>query len=214
MITTTRPLSELTAGDLMSREVITIHGQMSLQAAVHLLRLANVTGAPVVDESGQCIGVFSAVDLLHRVEERSTGAGTARVRACPYHTWGRLLNGQKTMICTLEEGSCPLQRIQPTMGGRTTAVCLLSEGVLSDQQALEVEQAGEVNRYMTKDVVTAAPGVRLPELARKMLDAHIHRVVITDEQGRPIGIVSATDILAAIAREDAVFSSHGTSHSA
>ncbi len=33
-----------------------------------------------------------------------------------------------------------------------------------------------------------------------MTDAHIHRVIIVDDQGRPTGIVSSMDILAAVAR--------------
>jgi CBS-domain-containing membrane protein len=33
-----------------------------------------------------------------------------------------------------------------------------------------------------------------------MLDAHIHRVVVVDDFGRPVGIISGTDLLAAIAR--------------
>jgi CBS domain-containing protein len=32
-----------------------------------------------------------------------------------------------------------------------------------------------------------------------MLDAHMHRIIVVDEQRSPIGIVSSTDILAAIA---------------
>jgi CBS-domain-containing membrane protein len=35
-----------------------------------------------------------------------------------------------------------------------------------------------------------------------MLDAHIHRIIIVDEGGQPVGIVSSTDVLAAVARLD------------
>jgi CBS domain-containing protein len=34
-----------------------------------------------------------------------------------------------------------------------------------------------------------------------MIDAHIHRVPFLDERGRPVGIVSSTDVLAAVMRE-------------
>jgi predicted transcriptional regulator len=34
-----------------------------------------------------------------------------------------------------------------------------------------------------------------------MLDAHVHRVIVVDRQGRPIGVVSSMDILAAVASE-------------
>jgi CBS-domain-containing membrane protein len=33
-----------------------------------------------------------------------------------------------------------------------------------------------------------------------MVDAHSHRLIIVDEQRHPIGIVSTTDIMAAVAR--------------
>jgi CBS-domain-containing membrane protein len=211
MITTTRSLSDLTAGDLMSRDVITIPAQMSLQEAAQLLRRAEITGAPVVDESGVCIGVLSAVDFLRWTEEGSSRTGTRRVPGCRYQTRGRLLSGEVATICILEEGACPLQWMQPTTGGRHTAICLLSPDIPSDQPAPEEGGAGEVTRHMTRDIVTATLSTRLPELARRMLDAHIHRVVIIDELGRPIGIVSATDVLAAVACEETAFAGHGAS---
>jgi predicted transcriptional regulator len=33
-----------------------------------------------------------------------------------------------------------------------------------------------------------------------MVDAHIHRVLVVDDQNRPCGIVTSTDVLAAVAR--------------
>ena len=40
------------------------------------------------------------------------------------------------------------------------------------------------------------------ELARRMIDVHIHRVIVVDQSGKPIGIVSSTDVLAALAQAD------------
>jgi CBS-domain-containing membrane protein len=57
-----------------------------------------------------------------------------------------------------------------------------------------------VYQYMTADLVTVAAEMLLGELAQHMLDAHIHRVVVVDEDRRPVGVVSSTDILAAVAR--------------
>jgi CBS-domain-containing membrane protein len=58
----------------------------------------------------------------------------------------------------------------------------------------------EVHQFMTSDVVSVPPSTGLVALARKMLDAHIHRIIVVDEDGRPVGVVSTTDILAAIAQ--------------
>jgi CBS domain-containing protein len=53
---------------------------------------------------------------------------------------------------------------------------------------------------MTAQPVAVAPTTRIGELAQKMVDAHIHRVLVVVDQHRPQGIVTSTDILAAVAR--------------
>jgi predicted transcriptional regulator len=53
---------------------------------------------------------------------------------------------------------------------------------------------------MTPDPVMVASDVHLPKLAKKMVDARVHRVIVVDRRNRPVGIVSGMDILAAIAR--------------
>jgi CBS-domain-containing membrane protein len=57
----------------------------------------------------------------------------------------------------------------------------------------------EVSQYMTADPVTVFPNAPIAELARMMTDAHIHRIIVVDNEGRPVGIVSSTDILAVVA---------------
>ena len=52
------------------------------------------------------------------------------------------------------------------------------------------------------DIVTVGPQTPLSKLARTMIDAHIHRVIVVDEERRPIGVVSSTDVLAAVAYAD------------
>jgi hypothetical protein len=92
--------------------------------------------------------------------------------------------------------------MRPGTDGRHTAICLQPRGVLMDwQQVKEDLPGGMVGDYMTTDVVSAGPWMPLPELARMMVDAHIHRVPILDEQGRPVGIVSSTNLLGAIASD-------------
>jgi CBS domain-containing protein len=52
---------------------------------------------------------------------------------------------------------------------------------------------------MTPDPVTAQPTTSIGVLARMMIDAHIHRVIIVDVERRPVGVVSSTDLLATLA---------------
>jgi CBS-domain-containing membrane protein len=158
MIATTKPLLDLTAEDLMSRDVIAISRHTSLREAAHTLAQANVSGAPVTDERGRCVGVLSSTDLV------------------------RWLDG-------------PEQAIRRRF---TSTRCFCSDWEVMEFEALPDEAVG---RYMTADPVTTRPDARLGELARRMLDAHIHRLFVLDEEGRPVGIVSTTDVLAAVAHE-------------
>lgn len=190
----------LQAADLMSRDVVTIPQDMSLRAAAHLLFQNQISGAPVVDADGRCIGVLSAADFVRWAEEGGHGAEDVPLPACPHQVKGRLLTEEEAVICTLAEGCCPLQEMRPTTSGRHTTVCRQPYGVLTDwQQAAESLPVSVVRRYMTADVVTIGPQTPLPELARMMIDAHIHRVIVVDEGRKPIGIVSSTDLLAAMA---------------
>jgi CBS domain-containing protein len=57
----------------------------------------------------------------------------------------------------------------------------------------------EIRRYMTAQPVTVGPTAPVGELAQMMVDAHIRRILVVGE-GFPLGIVTSTDIVAAVAR--------------
>jgi CBS-domain-containing membrane protein len=152
-----KPFLTLTAADVMTRDVVVIPERMSLRTAATLLARARVSGAPVVDAAGACVGVLSNTDFVR---------------------WAR--------------GEAPRQA--PRF---TTCVC-------SEWQVIEVDSlpTDEVAAYMTADPVTAPAHTGVIALARMMLDAHIHRVIIVDGHERPVGVVSSTDVLAAVANAD------------
>jgi CBS domain-containing protein len=153
MLAPNRPLMSLTAADLMSQAVVMVPQDMSLEGAARLLSQAQVSGAPVVDTEGRCVGVLSATDFVHRAQK---GVRPGVAQECVCSSW---------QIVDTE--------------------CLPREAVL---------------HHMTKDPVTVTSAARIGELAQMMLDAHIHRVIVVDKNRRPIGIVSSTDILAAVAQ--------------
>jgi CBS domain-containing protein len=74
----------------------------------------------------------------------------------------------------------------------------------SSWQILETETLPDepVSRYMTPDPVTVVPATAVGRLAQMMLDAHIHRLIVVDKNHNPVGIVSSTDVLSALARAD------------
>jgi CBS domain-containing protein len=158
MKTTYKPFLELTAADVMSHEVIAVPKHFSLRAAARLLAGSHISGAPVVDHTGRCVGVLSTTDF---VAWAGKGESMPRERA------------------EASPGACEWEII--------TTMAPVEE---------------EVRDWMTPDPVTAPPTASLSELARAMIDAHVHRVIVAQGDGRPIGIVSSTDILAAVAYAD------------
>jgi CBS-domain-containing membrane protein len=149
-----KSLLSLTAADLMSRELVLVPQAMSLQGAARLLSRAHVSGAPVVDEKGRCVGVLSNTDFLHWVEN-------GNIRHQP------------------DESVCRSWKIFEK----------------------EASPTDTVGCFMTVDPVSVVASANVGVLAQMMLDASIHRVIVVDHNERPIGVVSTTDILAAVARE-------------
>ena len=149
-----KPLLSLTAADLMSRNLVLVPREMSLQGAAHLLSRAQVSGAPVVDERGCCVGVLYTTDFLHWVENGNTRHKPEEAVCQSWHIFEKEASPTDTVGC-----------------------------------------------FMTADPVNVVPGTAIGDLAQMMLDARIHRVIVVDHKEHPIGIVSSTDVLAAVARE-------------
>jgi len=57
-------MSELTAKDIMSRNVITINKDASIEELSELLLKNEISGVPVVDESGIMIGIATEGDVI------------------------------------------------------------------------------------------------------------------------------------------------------
>ena len=151
-----QPLLTRIAADLMTGPVVLVPKQMSVPKAAQLLSQAKISGAPVVDDAGRCIGVISTTDFVSYAKDE-------------HH----LQTKGPHSVCSWQ---------------------------ILEEQTTPAEQVAD---YMTQDPVTAAPSARIGDLARTMIDAHIHRIVVVDQHQHPIGIVSSTDILAAVAQADA-----------
>ena len=161
----TKPFLALTAKDLMNSEVTLIPRDMGMQAAARRLGQMHISGAPVVDEQGRCVGVLSSNDFV----------------AC----------------CAANRTHCAKHRAEANCGP-----CTFPDCVGSEWQMVNVTEnvEGMVRDLMTPDPVTVPPETPTARLAQMMVDAHVHRLIVVDNQHRPLGIVSATDIVAAVAR--------------
>lgn len=56
------------AADVMTRDVLVLSPEMTLEQAAERLVERGVSGAPVVDASGRLIGILSESDILHQLK--------------------------------------------------------------------------------------------------------------------------------------------------
>jgi CBS domain-containing protein len=66
----TRPVSEI-----MTTDVLTLDADATIREALETLEDYAISGAPVVDGTGKCVGVFSITDLVRRDTEVEEGQG-------------------------------------------------------------------------------------------------------------------------------------------
>jgi CBS domain-containing protein len=61
------------AKDIMSSPVVTVTPDASVAEVAALLLEKKISGVPVVDQTGQVVGILSEGDLLRRVDTARTG---------------------------------------------------------------------------------------------------------------------------------------------
>lgn len=151
-------LLKLRARDVMTRSVVQVSANQTMSQAAATLRKHDVTGAPVVDEQGHCVGVISATDFVRR---------DATVDECDDHHFG---------------DPC-------------THMLSWGPGVPFHIETMEPDL---VRHYMSPAVQSIDENATLPEIGRVMCGAHIHRVVVLDRHGDPVGVVSSLDLVSAL----------------
>jgi hypothetical protein len=147
--------------------------------------------------------MLSVTDLARWAGRRGTGPAPLP-KTCAFQEKIREPDGHEIVHCLLGEGVCPFQQTQAMSGGGTAVVCTEPHCVPTDWQMVETEpkEARVVRDIMSTRVVAAARETSLPEMARLMLDRGVHRLVVLDSEARPIGLISANDLLQVMAHPE------------
>jgi len=66
---------EIQVVDVMSREIFAVAPDTSLETAARMLTSKGITGAPVVSESGETVGVVTLADLVNPDKQASEDVG-------------------------------------------------------------------------------------------------------------------------------------------
>jgi predicted transcriptional regulator len=100
----------------------------------------------------------------------------------------------------------PLQEVVRVMADTEIHAVMVAEhegeppvGVVSHTDAIahygEDLTTFQARDVMTSDVISVSEDVSVGEAARKLLGSHIHRLLVVSEEGKPLGIISTTDII-------------------
>lgn len=180
----------LKLSDIMTREVVTLTPQTTLRDAVELFTAKHISGAPVVS-GNSIVGVISAADVLGfaaATPDPATGP--------PGETERDYLSG-----AAIEE--------EPE-GGNAVAGSYFADLYPDDSadvadrmtlaRGLEWSLLDEhtVDEVMTRGVETLSPNDHVSTAAELMGRKRIHRVIVV-KNGRIVGIVSALDVVRAVA---------------
>ncbi len=190
MDTAYRSVFNLMAKDVMGQALVKAPRELSLREVARLLGCYEGSAAAVVDEQGRCLGMLTAADCFRWIEDGCPVTTIDPTPKCPYQVPGDLRNGKREAICILADGTCPFQKREPTTPGRSKEVCTWRHP--------EKLPFSRLPCYTTTDVVTVRPETPLPELIRRLLGARDDLLIVVDENRRPMGGVSAKDVLAAL----------------
>lgn len=153
--------NDLTAADMMQRDVIVVYDSDTLQTAMQTMTENHVTGLPVVDAKSKCVGVITSSDILNYEQEHSEFTSE--------------VNAEMARHFNPETGQWESIRVT----------------------SFALEEFGEVrvSEVMSRDLVFVEPDSAILEVARKMRDEQIHRVIVLSKDYRIHGIISAFDFV-------------------
>ncbi len=101
-------MKDLTAKDIMTRDVIVVQDRMSLAELAGVLMSNMITGAPVVDDTGRLVGVVSATDVVRGASLEASGV---RQESSYYlHGWEGELDADELRAFRVIESTFPLVR--------------------------------------------------------------------------------------------------------
>ena len=179
----------LTVRDFMSTNVASLSPDMSLREAIEVLTDRRITGAPVV-AADKIVGVLSANDVL------AFEASTPGVPAGHYE------RSEHAELETPEEQQWEEDSEAPS-AYFTDFWADAGADVVQRLEALEGPEwdvLGEhtVGEAMNTGIRFVPADATLKAAAAYLLKHGIHRVLVAD-RGRPVGIITATDFVRAVA---------------
>jgi len=218
-------LAGLTARGVMTAPAVTIDERASLREASAMMVKKGLKRLPVVDGSGELIGIVSRADILRSAGKVPQGA----TEALPRFTAGLMQEARDVMFTDVPTAgpddllptvleklvASPLRRVVVVDAAGKVMGIILDGDLLSrcgpghkpgllralfsfgrEEEACPLSKAREV---MQHEVFAVTGDATLVDVLQKMLAHHVKRLVVTDDAGTMLGMVDRDAILRAIA---------------
>jgi len=164
---------KLTAHDVMTPEVLTVTADLTVRELARFLVDHEISGVPVVDARGRLVGLVSVADVVRAAAEEEREGGTAP----------RKLTTRPPEALELLFAEEPQEEVV--------------EEELADEELAE-EAPLRVADIMSTRLLSVGPDTPLDQVARAMLQARYHRVLVTDGE-RLVGVITSMDLVRVLA---------------
>ncbi len=154
-------MKELTAKDVMTREVLEAKAEWSLRGLVDFFTENSISGAPVASESGKLVGVVSLTDIIRHDTLPENGSQSYEPHEYYLHALESRFAPQE--IDSLHFGSEPLITVRDIM---TPTIFKVSENATVQQVADTMIRSCIHRVFVTKDervvgIISAADMLRV-----------------------------------------------------
>lgn len=217
-------MSGLTAADVMTAPAVTIGERASLREAAQVMTKRGLKRLPVVDASGELIGIVSRADILRSAADLAPAA-----EALPRFTAGLFQQARDVMFTDVPTAApdtplpdvvarlvaSPLRRVVVVDADRQVRG-IVHDGDLLGRCGPERKQRlikalfsfgkseaacpmGTAAEVMQPNVYTVLEDAPLMDVLQKMLTAKVKRLVVVDDEQRLLGMVDRESLLRIIA---------------
>jgi CBS domain-containing protein len=177
----------LTLREIMSAEPVTVGPEATLREVADLLSSSEISGVPVVSDSGEVVGVVSASDIL---------AFTANLPGVPVQRDD--LSDWEDLPRTDDEETVTDFFADYWGDAGANVVSRMNGAEGPEWDILDEHSAWEI---MTRRLETMDSGVDVRTAALRMVASRVHRLLVVEED-RLVGVVTTMDFVKFIANGD------------
>ena len=192
-------IPEQRVADLMSREIISCPAGASLGSIASTLAQRRVHAVFVLDDAGQPVGVISDFDLL---AGEWLGTDAENLQTMQRMTAAELMTAPVETISATTATSEAAARMRRLRVSRLlvtdesgSAVGVISISDLVAPFGRPSGQRRRVRDVMSHAIVTCPPDAAPEAIARAMTERRSRSVVVIDEDGRAVGVITGSDLL-------------------